>query len=131
MLGGCSVVGGGEVDRAARDGSTFLKQAFVEHRYDDAARASASLDASRLRAIVDGVEHQMGPMITAQPMSAAPALEHGRVYVWYRVQAERASGNVGLLVSGNGRRGYRVEQLHVDAKAAPQRWPGRPLTSAS
>jgi hypothetical protein len=129
-LSGCAFVGGGDVDRAAQDGSTFLRQAFVEHRFDDAARGSASLDATGLRAIVDGAERELGTVIAARPMSSAPAIEHGGLYVWYRVEAKRASGNVGLLVSGDARRGYRVEKLHVDAKAAPERWPGRPFAAA-
>jgi hypothetical protein len=129
-LSGCAFVAGGDVDRAAHDGALFLQEAFVEHRFADAAKVSPNLDAGRLRAIVDGVEHDIGPVIATQPMSSAPASEHGRIYVWYRVQAARASGNVGLLVSGDGRRGYQVEKLHVDAKAPPARWPGHPFRTA-
>jgi hypothetical protein len=129
VLCACSFVTGGDADRAAKDGSAFLREAFVEHRFADAARSSATLDAGRLRAIVDGVEREMGTVIAARPMSAAPAVGHNRLYVWYRVEAERASGNVGLLVSGDRQRGYRVENLRIDAKAAPERWPGRPLSA--
>jgi hypothetical protein len=129
LICGCSVATGGDADRAAKDGSTFLREAFVEHRFDDAARASATLDARHLRAIVDGVEREMGTVIAARPMSAAPAVGRGRLYVWYRVEAERASGNVGLLVSGDRHHGYRVENLRIDAKAAPERWPGRPFAA--
>ena len=126
FLGGCAVTGGNDVDRAAKDGSAFLRAAFVEHRYDDAAKQT-TLDEGKLRAIVDGVEREMGSVKIAQAMSTAPGIEHDAVYVYYRVQAERASGNVGLLVKGDAKRGYRVDQLHVDAKAAPERWPGRPF----
>jgi hypothetical protein len=121
--GGC-FAGGSDVDRAARDGSSFVRQAFVEHRYDDAARANR-VDATNLRDVVAALERDLGSVVEAQAMSSAPALDSGALFVWYRVRAERGSGNVGLLIRGDGRGGYRVERVHADSKPAPGRWPGR------
>lgn len=121
IIGGCSPQR--DVDRVARDGAAFLRQAFVEHRYEAAATVGP-LDADGLRAIVADVERDAGRLADAQPMSSAPAFDSGSWLVWYRLRGERGAGNVGLLIRANARGGFRVERMHADSRPAPARWPG-------